>query len=112
MIFTDSRRPAALFLAGIMIAGAAFFLMRCGGARPVLHIYAWADYFKPSLVARFEKEERCRVVIDTFDSNEAMYAKLKAWRAEVKAVMPTPNPDYRASQDPQTNKKNPRRKTK
>lgn len=26
---------------------------------------------------------------------KAMHAKLKAWRADVQAVMPTPNPDYR-----------------
>lgn len=43
-----------------------------------LHLYMWADYVKPSLVEQFEKENHCRVVIDTFDSNEAMYAKLKA----------------------------------
>lgn len=45
---------------------------------PVLHVYTWADYIKPEVVQRFERENRCRVVIDTFDSNEAMYAKLKA----------------------------------
>ncbi|MBX7211181.1 MAG: spermidine/putrescine ABC transporter substrate-binding protein [Verrucomicrobiaceae bacterium] len=48
------------------------------GEAPVLHLYMWADYIKPSLVQRFEQENRCRIVIDTFDSNEAMYAKLKA----------------------------------
>ncbi len=90
MIFADSRRPAAWLLAGIVMAGAApLFLARCGGARPVLHVYAWADYFKPSLVARFEEEERCRVVIDTFDSNEAMYAKLKAGAAGYDLLTPT-----------------------
>lgn len=47
-------------------------------APATLHLYMWADYVKPSLVERFEKENHCRVVIDTFDSNEAMYAKLKA----------------------------------
>jgi spermidine/putrescine transport system substrate-binding protein len=46
--------------------------------RQVLHVYTWADYVKPELVQRFEAENNCRVVIDTFDSNEAMYAKLKA----------------------------------
>ena len=50
----------------------------CGPKKPVLHIYTWSDYVKPELVTRFEQENGCRVVIDTFDSNEAMYAKLKA----------------------------------
>jgi spermidine/putrescine transport system substrate-binding protein len=90
MISAGSRRPAAfLVVVGTVIAGAALFLVRCGGARPVLHVYAWADYFKPELLARFEKEERCRVVIDTFDSNEAMYAKLKAGAAGYDLLTPT-----------------------
>ena len=50
----------------------------CQKALPTLHVYTWADYFKPELLKRFETEYRCRVVIDTFDSNEAMYAKIKA----------------------------------
>jgi spermidine/putrescine transport system substrate-binding protein len=50
----------------------------CGAARPVLHVFTWADYVNPEIVARFERENGCRVVIDTFDSNESMYAKLKA----------------------------------
>ncbi len=43
-----------------------------------LRVFIWADYIKPELVKRFETEHNCKVVIDTFDSNEAMYAKLKA----------------------------------
>lgn len=50
----------------------------CGPRRPVLHIYTWSDYVKPELIRRFQREYNCRVVIDTYDSNEAMYAKLKA----------------------------------
>ena len=43
-----------------------------------LHIYTWSDYIAPELIAGFEKALGVRVVVDTFDSNEAMYAKLKA----------------------------------
>ncbi|MBL9130072.1 MAG: spermidine/putrescine ABC transporter substrate-binding protein, partial [Verrucomicrobiaceae bacterium] len=43
-----------------------------------LHIYTWADYVSPDVVKKFEKKHLCEVVIDTFDSNEGMYAKLKA----------------------------------
>ena len=50
----------------------------CGRAKPVLSLYTWSDYIKPDLVRRFEREHGCRVVLDTFESNEAMYAKLKA----------------------------------
>ena len=43
-----------------------------------LHIYTWSDYLAPELIVGFEKALGVRVVVDTFDSNEAMYAKLKA----------------------------------
>ena len=50
----------------------------CAEKKPVLHIYTWSDYIKPELVQQFEQENNCKVVIDTYDSNESMYAKLKA----------------------------------
>ena len=50
----------------------------CAEKKPVLHIYTWSDYIKPELVTQFEQEHNCKVVIDTYDSNESMYAKLKA----------------------------------
>lgn len=61
----------------------------CGRARPVLHVYNWADYVSPELVRRFEDENGCRVVIDTFDSNEAMYAKLKAGASGYDLIFPS-----------------------
>ncbi len=76
--------------AALVAAGAA--CLHCGGGkaeRPVLHLYTWSDYVKPELVARFEAEHGCRVVIDTFDSNEAMYAKLKAGAAGYDLITPT-----------------------
>ena len=58
-------------------------------SKPALHIYTWADYIKPELVQRFEKEHDCKVVIDTFDSNEAMYAKIKAGAAGYDIITPS-----------------------
>ena len=43
-----------------------------------LHIYTWCDYIAPEVIEGFETKYGCKVVVDTFDSNEAMYAKLKA----------------------------------
>ncbi|MEX1116389.1 MAG: spermidine/putrescine ABC transporter substrate-binding protein [Akkermansiaceae bacterium] len=43
-----------------------------------LRIYTWADYLDPKLAAAFEQKFNCKLEIDTFDSNEAMYAKLSA----------------------------------
>ena len=53
-------------------------LCGCAEKKPVLHVYTWSDYIKPELVQQFERENNCKVVIDTYDSNESMYAKLKA----------------------------------
>jgi spermidine/putrescine transport system substrate-binding protein len=61
----------------------------CKRAQPVLHVYNWADYLKPELVQRFEQENGCKVVIDTFDSNEAMYAKLKAGATGYDLIFPS-----------------------
>jgi spermidine/putrescine transport system substrate-binding protein len=79
------------FVIGAGIVVVALGAAACGGskARSVLHIYTWADYVKPELVARFEAENGCKVVVDTFDSNEAMYAKLKAGAAGYDLITPT-----------------------
>ena len=53
------------------------FLAGCGKKRE-LYIYTWADYISPEVVKAFEEANDCKIVIDTFDTNEAMYAKLKA----------------------------------
>jgi len=49
-----------------------------GGDGGTLHIYTWSDYISPDVLESFEKALGVKVAIDTFDSNEAMYAKLKA----------------------------------
>ena len=75
----------------ILLAAALMAIMACGGksGEATLHLYTWADYVKPEVVARFEAEHACRVVIDTFDSNEAMYAKIKAGATGYDLITPT-----------------------
>ncbi len=60
-----------------------------GSEQTELFVYTWADYIKPELVQRFEKENNCRVTIDTFDSNEAMYSKLKAGATGYDIITPS-----------------------
>jgi putrescine transport system substrate-binding protein len=45
---------------------------------PVLNIYNWADYTSPAMIAEFEKTTGIKVNYDTYDSNNAMEAKLVA----------------------------------
>ena len=75
--------------AALLLALGVLILPGCGKPRPVLSVYTWADYIKPDLVRRFEREQGCRVVIDTFESNEAMYAKLKAGATGYDVLTPT-----------------------
>jgi spermidine/putrescine transport system substrate-binding protein len=73
-----SARALSATLAAFTALASLLATAGCGKARPVLSLYTWSDYIKPGLVRRFEREHGCRVVLDTFESNEAMYAKLKA----------------------------------
>ncbi|WP_283678941.1 ABC transporter substrate-binding protein [Lentilactobacillus sp. Marseille-Q4993] len=43
----------------------------------VLNLYNWGDYIDPSLITKFQKETGYHVNVETFDSNEAMYTKIK-----------------------------------
>lgn len=61
----------------------------CQPSKPTLHVYNWADYLAPQLIERFEKQYQCKIVIDTFDSNEAMYAKLKAGATGYDVLFPS-----------------------
>lgn len=42
-----------------------------------LIIYNWGDYLDPKLITKFEKQTGYHVIYETFDSNEAMYTKIK-----------------------------------
>ena len=39
--------------------------------------YNWGDYIDPDLITKFEKQTGYHVIYETFDSNEAMYTKIK-----------------------------------
>lgn len=67
----------------------AVLLSACGPSKPVLHVYMWSDYISPDSIAQFEKQFNCRVIIDTFDSNEMLYAKMKAGGVGYDLLMPS-----------------------
>jgi spermidine/putrescine transport system substrate-binding protein len=43
----------------------------------VLYVYNWSEYMPQSVIQAFQKETGIRVYYSTYDSNEAMYAKVK-----------------------------------
>ncbi|KRL60881.1 ABC transporter substrate-binding protein [Latilactobacillus fuchuensis] len=42
-----------------------------------LTLYNWGDYIDPALIKKFETKTGYHVSVETFDSNEAMYTKIK-----------------------------------
>lgn len=55
-----------------------FLAASCGKQKQKLYIFNWADYMNPDVIVKFEKEYNCTVVLNYYDSNESLYAKLKA----------------------------------
>ena len=45
-------------------------------AKATLKVYNWGEYIDKTVVADFEKEYNCKVIYDTYDSNELMYTKI------------------------------------
>lgn len=54
-----------------------------------LHVFTWLDYIDPALLQKFEANFQCQVIIDTYDSNESMYAKIKAGATGYDILVPS-----------------------
>lgn len=57
--------------------------------KKTLSIFTWSEYIDDALIAQFEKDYNCKVEISTFDSNEAMLAKLEAGATGYDIITPT-----------------------
>ncbi|MBN1499922.1 MAG: spermidine/putrescine ABC transporter substrate-binding protein [Spirochaetes bacterium] len=68
---------------------AAVILFGCSSGKKELYIYNWSDYINEDLVKRFEEENNCKIILDYFDSNETMYAKLQAGATGYDIVFPS-----------------------
>lgn len=67
-------------LSRILAATAAALALTAGAAaaQGKLSVYHWFEYMPPELVDKFKAETGIDITIDTYDSNEAMLASLKA----------------------------------
>ena len=54
----------------------------------LLNIYNWPDYVPDGMIAAFEKETGIKVNYDTFETNEALHAKLVAGHSGYDIVVP------------------------
>ncbi len=54
-----------------------------------LRFFNWTDYVDPSILEDFEKEYGVKVIVDLFDANEDMIAKVRAGRSGYDIVTPS-----------------------
>jgi len=54
-----------------------------------LYFYNWSDYVDPALLEAFEEEYGVRIILDTYDSNEDMLAKVRAGNSGYDIVAPS-----------------------
>ncbi|MGZ0084758.1 ABC transporter substrate-binding protein [Caldibacillus thermoamylovorans] len=87
---------AAIFIAAFALTFMTHRLNEAegyGGDKTV-SVYNWGDYIDPALIRKFEKETGWKVVYQTFDSNEAMMAKIAQGGATFDVAVPS---DYAIS---------------
>ncbi|MDO4774805.1 MAG: ABC transporter substrate-binding protein [Aerococcaceae bacterium] len=59
------------------------------GERQTLHIFNWGNYVDPDLIKEFEAETNYTVIYETFDSNDAMEAKIKQSGTHYDLIFPS-----------------------
>ena len=64
-------------------------LISCGGDDNTLYLYNWSYYTPDEVLHDFEKEFNCTVKVDSYASNEEMYAKLRAGAKGYDIVVPS-----------------------
>lgn len=55
-----------------------FALSSCGEKKPSLKVYNTGEYIDTELLSAFEELEGCKIIYETFDSNETMYTKVSS----------------------------------
>lgn len=74
-------KKAAIIGGGIVCIVVAFFCISNFmdmNHKNILRVYNSGEYVDSELIERFEKENDCQVIYETYDSNESMYTKLQS----------------------------------
>jgi len=58
-----------------------------GAGSGVLHVYTWADYTNDEMVQAFTDKTGIEVIVDIYDSNETMLAKMQAGGGEAYSII-------------------------
>jgi len=57
--------------------------------KKTLYVFNWTDYIEPKLIRQFEKKYNCKVVYDTYNSNENMLTKLQTSNVIYDIIVPS-----------------------
>jgi spermidine/putrescine transport system substrate-binding protein len=77
------------FISTSSAALAATAIPSCSPPLKTLTVFTWAEYLSKKAKEGFEKANNCKVVIDTFDSNEALLAKLESGATGYDLLVPS-----------------------
>jgi len=80
-------------LKGMVVAGLLLSSVLPARAVQQLNLFIWSEYIDPKVVADFEKKFDCKVVIDLYEDDSAMMAKLQGGGAALFDVIVPP--DYK-----------------
>ena len=92
------KRTAILIAAAVLIAA-------CGGGKgskpsgKIVNIYIWTNYLPQEVVDQFERRTGIHANVDTYDSNEAVLAKLEQKYPNEIVVIGVHTPKFYAERD-------------
>ncbi|MCF0242420.1 MAG: extracellular solute-binding protein [Treponema sp.] len=83
------KRNVTCFIAAAVGALLCSGFISCGGDDNTLYLYNWTYYTPDEVIRDFENEFNCTVKVDSYASNEEMYAKLRAGAKGYDIVVPS-----------------------
>lgn len=81
------KRLFAVLVMGICLAGMSQLALAAAKGSGEVVVYNWSDYIPEDLLRDFTKETGIKVVYSTYESNEAMIAKLKLLKGKTYDVV-------------------------
>ena len=79
------KKLAMLFLAAALTLCPLFAL----AAQETINVYNWGDYIEPEVLDLFEQETGIKVIYETFETNEDMYAKIAMGGSSYDVIIPS-----------------------
>ncbi|MCS6885315.1 MAG: extracellular solute-binding protein [Acidobacteriota bacterium] len=87
------RPPRSAYLVAVLTLFALLVFAASGTTRSTsqrqLNLYIWSNYISKEVVRRFEQRYNVRVNIETYESNEALLAKLQSGIVDYDIVVPS-----------------------